>query len=109
LNPASGADASIDSDHDGSSNLEEFKAGTDPQSAASRLTIVLDRSAGRSRVGVQAIAGKTYRLEYRDDLLTGSWRTLVTGISSPATATVQIVDDGSTGTAKRFYRAVIEP
>jgi hypothetical protein len=109
LNAASAADADIDSDHDGFSNLQEFKDGTDPQNPASRLTIFLDRSAGNARVSFQAIAGKTYRLEFRDDLIAGGWRLLANGMSSPTTTNLQLADNGSTAAALRFYRVTTEP
>ena len=109
LNPGSPADASLDADVDGFTNLQEFKDGTDPRVASSRLMIFLDRIAGDPRIGFQALAGKTYRLEYRDELVVGSWRTLVSGIVSPATATLQLVDADAISATKRFYQVTVEP
>ena len=109
LNAGSPADANLDSDGDGVTNLQEFKDGTDPQNPTSRLTIFVDRIAGSPRVSFQALAGKTYRLEYRDDLIAGGWSTLVGEMSSPGTASLQIVDNGAMSATKRFYRVAVEP
>ena len=109
LNAGSAADANTDNDGDGVSNLQEFKDGTDPQNPTSRLAIFVDRIAGNARISFQALAGKTYRLEYRDDLLTGGWSTLVGEISSPSTATLQILDNDAISVTKRFYRVTVEP
>ncbi len=109
LDPNSPADANTDADGDGYTNLEEFRDGTDPRSPSSRLLILLDRVAVNARVNIPAIAGKTYRLEYRDDLPGGNWITLVGGIFSPTSTTLQVVDESSSGALKRFYRVTTEP
>ena len=84
-------------------NLQEFKAGTDPKNATSRFPISsIDRATGNPRINFQALTGKTYRLESRDDLAAGNWSTLVDQIFSPSTATLQIIDPGATSLSKRF-------
>ncbi len=101
--------ASDDADGDGVTNLQEFKAGTDPKSANSVLRITsIDRSTGNPRISFPSVTGKTYRLDYRDDLVTGSWSPLVDGIFGTG-ATVQISDPSGTGLSKRFYRISLEP
>jgi hypothetical protein len=108
LNPGIN-DANIDSDGDGATNLQEFKAGTDPKNASSVLRITaIDRSTGNPRVSFPSVNGKTYRLEYRDDLTSGSWSPLVDGIFGTG-ATLQISDPSGTGLSKRFYRLSLEP
>lgn len=109
LNPSSAGDANQDSDGDGLTNLQEFKAGTDPQNATSRLRITsITRATGDVQIGFSSVIGKTYRLEYRGDLLTGSWSTLSDQIFGTG-AIIQITDPGAVGFTKRFYRAVVEP
>jgi hypothetical protein len=58
--------------------------------------------------GLCALAGKTYRLVYRDDLVLGTWSPLVDGIFSMTRATLQIADPSATGLTKRFYRLTLE-
>jgi hypothetical protein len=110
LNPGSAADAAFDSDGDGLTNLEEFKAGTNPRNAASILRITaIDRSTGVPRITFQTVAGKTYRLEYRDDFLLGDWSTLINGIFTASATSVQVVDPGAAILSTRFYRLALEP
>jgi hypothetical protein len=52
--------------------------------------------------------GKTYRLEYRDDWLLGSWLIMEDQISGTG-ASLQLVDPSAAGVTKRFYRLSIEP
>jgi hypothetical protein len=102
--------ATDDADGDGMTNIQEYKAGTDPNNPNSRFMVSsIDRSAGDPRINFQALAGKTYRLEYRDDLVIGNWSTLVDQIFSASTATLQIVDPSAAALSKRFYRLSIEP
>ncbi len=101
--------ATDDADGDGLTNLQEFKAGTDPKSAASVFRITaIDSSTGNPRISFPSVTGKTYRLDYRDDLVTGSWSPLVDGIFGTG-ATLQISDPSGTGLNKRFYRVSLEP
>jgi astacin (peptidase family M12A) len=102
-------DPNGDADGDGFTNLQEFLAGTDPRNPNSRLMISsIDRSAGNPRINFTGLTGKTYRLEYRDDLIAGSWLTLVDQILSTG-ATIQIVDPSASGVTRRFYRLRVLP
>ena len=110
FNPNNAADASLDADGDGMTNLQEYRAGTDPRSAKSRLAITaLDFSSGLPRVSFQSVAGKTYRVEYTDDILHGPWNVLQNGIYTATVTFVQITDPYGAGLAGRFYRVAIEP
>jgi Bacterial TSP3 repeat len=109
LNPNNAADANLDSDGDGMTNLQEYLAGTDPKSAASRFTVSsLDVSSGLPRVGFQSVAGKTYRVEYTDDIVHGPWNVLESGIYTATATLVRITDARGAGLASRFYRVVVE-
>lgn len=99
-----------DADGDGMTNFQEFLAGTDPKNSASRFAVSsIDRNTGSPRIGFQPVAGKTYRLDYRDNLNFGDWITLIDGIFAPNNSTIQINDPTATGLAKRFYRLDLEP
>jgi Astacin (Peptidase family M12A) len=102
-------DATADKDGDGMTNIQEYMAGTDPNSATSlfRVSSIVPNS-GSYQIGFQSVLGKTYRLEYRDDLATGSWNTLTDQIFGTG-ATIQIVDPSAAGLTKRFYRFSLEP
>jgi len=90
LNPVLAADAIDDSDGDGMDNGSEYLSGTDPNDSASRLHLVSDvlpMNQGRLlQLEFMAVAGRTYRLEYRDDLSSATWTPLLE--SRPQNATV---------------------
>ena len=113
LNP-NVADPNLDSDGDGVTNYQEFRAGTDPKNASpssptSRFVISsIMRNTSATQIQFPSISGKTYRLEYRDDWITGSWLTLLDEIAGTG-ASVQVIDPSAAGVTKRFYRLAIEP
>jgi len=109
LNPNNAADANIDSDGDGLTNLKEFRAGTDPRSAASVLRITtLARSGNDLGLTFASVAGKTYRIESKDDLLSATWVLLEDQVFATGAST-QILDSGAAALARRFYRVTLEP
>jgi hypothetical protein len=60
-------DETSDADADGLVNGMEFRAGTDPRNAQSRLAAQINRAAdGRMRFTWSSVAGKKYRVQYRD-------------------------------------------
>jgi hypothetical protein len=60
-------DDANDSDADGLENGMEFRAGTDPRNAQSRLAAQINRASdGRMRFTWSSVAGKRYRVQYRD-------------------------------------------
>ncbi len=74
LNPAEAADASLDEDKDGMTNLQEFLAGTDPflRESTLRLSWTLN-SNGAVSVEFIAQPGKSYSIERRDAADVGTW------------------------------------
>ncbi|MDQ6705617.1 MAG: hypothetical protein M3Z85_06600, partial [Acidobacteriota bacterium] len=105
--PNSGAN--IDADGDGLTNLQEFKAGTDPKSTTSRFFVSAIARSGNDRVLTFAsVAGKTYQIQYKDDLLNTTWLLLKDQIFA-STASTQITDSGASSLSHRFYRVAIEP
>jgi uncharacterized repeat protein (TIGR01451 family) len=74
LDPGSPADAALDADGDGLTNLQEFLAGTEPRSAASALRIT-EVLAGPAEVRVRFMTslGRKYRLERANQLPADTW------------------------------------
>ncbi len=98
-----------DTDGDGQGDLQESIAGTNPNDPNSALavTLVTRDVFGRIVIRFQGVAGKVYRVEYSNDLVT--WQT-VSGatITIPSAGVRQWIDDGTlTGGAPpngRYYR-----
>lgn len=107
LDRFSSADASLDSDGDGRSNLLEYVAGTDPGNAASFLDAsVAIASGGGYKIDFIARANRSYTIQRSLDLAEGSWQK-VTDISAPATDTpVSHIDNPHSDQFRRFYRIV---
>src|ERR1700730_2437965 len=102
--------ATDDADGTGMTNLQKFLAGLDPKNPNSVFRISAFTRAGSTyQISFPAVAGKTYRLEYRDDLIAGNWALLVDGIFSASGGTLQIVDPSAAGLSKRFYRLRVLP
>ena len=101
--------ATDDADGTGMTNLQKFLAGLDPLNPNSVLRISsASRSGSNVQIGFPSVSGKTYQLQYRDDLIAGSWSTLVDGIFGTG-GTLQITDPSAAGLTKRFYRIILEP
>ncbi|MCI0743849.1 MAG: lamin tail domain-containing protein [Verrucomicrobia subdivision 3 bacterium] len=100
LRPNDNTDAGEDADGDGMTNLEEYRAGTDPRDDQSFLGLRITRSGG-VLLRFNAVSGKSYRVEYRDSLSTGAWQVLQ-NVPAGATRLVEINDPA--GGASRYYR-----
>jgi YD repeat-containing protein len=103
-------DGSGDFDNDGFNDLNEFLAGTLPNNAGSVLNVLLSptNSGGGVTVEWVAVAGKTYRLQFKNALSDANW----TNISGDVTATTTIADKmDATASAEshRFYRVMLVP
>jgi hypothetical protein len=101
LNPNDPADASGDLDGDSMSNLEEQIAGTNPQDPNSYLKVTQSLQPGVANITFHAIAGRTYRIQYSDDL-TGPWQKLA-DVPAKTTERDETVPDSS-AKPNRFYR-----
>jgi lamin tail-like protein/CotH protein len=103
LNPDNEDDAEEDPDEDGFKNLQEYRAGTDPQNPQSYLRIgPITAAPGAVVIEFPAAAGITYSIIYRSELQATSWTKL---IDIPAQSTAQFIRvfDPSPD-PKRFYR-----
>jgi hypothetical protein len=99
--------ASADSDGDGMTNGEEYQAGTHPLNASSRLRITPNsviNSGGTVMFQFSAVSNRTYTVQYRTSLSTGSWSFLTTIPAAPTTQTRTVSDIGGGTGAQRFYR-----
>jgi hypothetical protein len=95
-----------DNDQDGELNWEEFYAGTSPNDATSALKVSSTTLSGdQLRISWQAIAGKTYTLNYKSNLTDLSWTPIETNLSGVAPETeITVTVSGSQG----FYQVVVE-
>jgi hypothetical protein len=108
LNPLDANDAALDSDGDSVSNLLEYLAGTNPQNAGSVFKVASVAATGVGGAFVvtfDAQAGRSYTVQYRTDLASGSWLK-VADVPAGTAGPVQVTDSGSIGEPKRFYRIV---
>ena len=103
LNPA---DAGLDSDLDGSSNADEYRAGTDPRNDDDFLNVNEIRvNAGMVTLEFLAVSNRTYSILYKDSLAASSWSKLADVVAEGASRMVTIQDpDGSASTL--FYQLV---
>lgn len=105
LNRLSAADAALDSDGDGMSNLEEYRAGTDPRSTASLLSMEIRESDfGVPILSFRAAANKSYSIMATDSLQLPNWER-VGNIFPGAERQVDLIDDEQ-GLTTRFYRLI---
>jgi hypothetical protein len=66
LNRLDSADALQDPDADGLTNLDEYRAGTDPHNASSNLSIHIVAAVDDYQVRFFAQAGRSYTIQYTD-------------------------------------------
>jgi len=109
FDPGDPRDGTQDADSDGQRNYAEFRAGTDPRNAASRLDFASIVPVGNDgvRLSFTAQAGKAYRIQYRDSLAAGDWLDLNDVPVESVTRLYTFTDSLPAGTRTRFYRLVI--
>jgi hypothetical protein len=103
LNPGLN-DATLDADHDGQSNLEEYLAGTDPSDPQSYLKIERIEATGSATLWFNAASNKTYTVEYTDALGSAGWSKLADVVAHSTNGTQSVADPASA--AHRSYRLV---
>jgi len=106
LNPNSPADAGLDLDGDGQSNLAEYLANTNPNAAASRFQVNRIEDVMGSpelvRLVWASVSGMAYYVEVSDSLLLGSWSLFTVNPVAANSAETQL-DVPRLG-ERRFYR-----
>ncbi|MCG3147103.1 MAG: hypothetical protein PCFJNLEI_00540 [Verrucomicrobiae bacterium] len=108
LDPDNPADAGLDYDGDGHSNLAEYLAGTDPNDSVSALTVTSAHSNLPDQFILRwsSVADKTYTIQAATNLLTGFDLILSTGIL--ATPPSNVYTDSVNGVGMKFYRIQVE-
>lgn len=105
LNRFNAADALLDADGDGRTNAAEYLAATDPNNGASFLAATVTQPAVDAfSIQFTARAGRSYTIQWRTDLTTGTWQKL-TDIAAPSVDTPVSFNDTAPD-PHRFYRIV---
>jgi len=101
-------DGTADTDGDGQSDLSEFLMGTDPKDANSVFEgKALTRTAdGRVLVQWASVPGRTYVVQYKDDLNQLLWESLASAVTASAEQS-ELLDDSAAGASQRYYRVVL--
>ena len=99
---------SDDSDSDGVSDLSEYKAGTDPMNPGSRFRVeaTVSVSTGETIMTWEAAPGRSYRVQYTDDLARMIWNDLPGGVGING-STATCVDHTAAASNQRFYRVTL--
>ena len=102
-------DGSSDSDQDGLNAGDEFLAGTDPTNNNSVLSVlaIADLLANSMTVMWSSVAGRTYDVQYIDEL-GDPWSTLYEGVIADGPSR-SVVDHLPPHTTRRYYRVVFQP
>jgi subtilisin family serine protease len=104
---ASGAD---DTDLDGLTNLQEYRAGTDPTNALSYLRVDTIALAGESNLvslSFLAASNKTYTIQHRNVVDSEAWNRLADVLAAPTNRVIEILDtNGPPANPQRYYRLV---
>jgi hypothetical protein len=103
-----GVNPNGDEDHDGMSNLAEYRAGTDPTDPNSFLKFISYSAVpgGGFRVVWSSVEGRLYTLERSTNLL--SKFTAITNHIAATPPTNSYLDSGATGAGPYFYRLRLE-
>lgn len=104
FNPGNPADRIGDSDHDGSSNYDEYVAGTDPTNALSYLKLDLTSVGNGATLQFGAISNRTYSVLYSETLAPNAWFKLVDVVAKTNNRVEPIFDPA--WSTNRFYRVV---
>ena len=100
-------DAGGDLDGDGMTNLAEYLAGTDPQAAGSRLSLLsLGANGGSYSFSFEAVSNRSYTVQYRGSLGEGTWLRLQ---EVPAAATTRTLSFSTNLLNPALFFRVVTP
>ena len=99
-----GADPDADSDGDTMKNGAEYIAGTNPTNAASYLKVSGIAATSSALITFEAVAGRTYTVEYSDDLTNPVWGKVADVTPLTADGPVSVTD--ANPQPDRYYRLV---
>lgn len=98
--------ASDDADGDGFTNMQEFRAHTDPRNPLSALRVTaVQRETDGTHITFMSVAGKSYRLEAKDSLTAPTWTTIADNIFGLG-GTTTVIDTAALSSLRRFYHVV---
>jgi Concanavalin A-like lectin/glucanases superfamily/Putative Ig domain len=101
----SNANALLDPDGDGMTNLDEYRAGTDPTNAFSVLKILLSTTNGAPLQFV-AQSNVSYSVQWRTNLFAGTWANLTGLLAQPLVRTVEVDTALAPAGAERYFRII---
>jgi hypothetical protein len=98
-------DATLDNDADGVTNLMEYRAGTDPNDAHSKLKLEVNMP-GNSNALLRffAASNHAYKVEERTAVDVGAWNPIAIFLASPTNRWVESAPITLTNSAQRFFR-----
>jgi hypothetical protein len=108
LNPLDPADASQDPDGDGLTNLDEYRAGTDPHDASSNLAIQILMTVDEYHVRFFAQASRTYTIQYVDAVGSTEWSKLADVPAQPSASWVE-TRLSRQGSPELYFFRVVSP
>ena len=109
LNPAAPADGAGDADNDGWTALNEYLAGTNPNSASSALVLGIESSTTTVQLSFDAVAGRDYTVEVSNSLSANAQWSVLKAVPAVAPARVVMEEDGAPIGEERYYRVRVSP
>jgi hypothetical protein len=110
FNTNSAADATLDTDQDGLTNLQEYEAGTHPTNTASLLRLDATRHAGEGQpqweLSFAAASNKSYTLQWISSLSSANWSNLLSFPAPPTQHNFILTNVPAPASGTNFYRLV---
>jgi hypothetical protein len=99
------SNAALDSDGDLMSNLDEFRAGTNPTNALSVLKVVFSET-NANVLSFIAESNLSYSVQWRTNLTTPSWQNLTNVLPSNQVRTITVDSGTAPPGTERYFRVV---